>query len=129
MVHPIEEDVFRALVKKGTVPRFLLFDTTNFVVEHPAGRLPARGPSKEKRYDKPLVGLGLVTVGDLPVLTEVYPGNQGDAKVFAEVFGTLAKRLIDLEVATQRLSWSSTGESIRPTISTRSGGRCRSSRP
>ncbi len=103
VVHRIEEDVFRTLVKKGIDPRFLLFDTTNFFVEHQAGRFPARGHSKEKRYDKRLVGLGLVTVGDLPVLTEVYPGNQGDAKVFAEVFDTLAKRLIDLEVATQRL--------------------------
>jgi transposase len=103
IVHRVEEDVFRALVKKGIDPRFLLFDTTNFFVEHQAGRFPARGHSKEKRYDKRLVGLGLVTVGNLPVLTEVYPGNLGDAKVFAEVFDTLAKRLVDLEVATERM--------------------------
>ena len=103
VVHRIEEDVFRALVKKGIDPRFLLFDTTNFFVEHQAGRFPVRGHSKEKRYDKRLVGLGLVTVGNLPVLTEVYPGNQGDAKVFAQVFDTLAKRLVDLEVATDRM--------------------------
>lgn len=45
----------------------------------------------------------MVTVGDLPVLTEVYPGNQGDAKVFAGGFDTLGKRLIDREVATRRL--------------------------
>ncbi len=103
VVHRVEEDVFRTLVKKGIDPRFLLFDTTNFFVEHQAGRFPARGHSKEKRYDKRLVGLGLVTVGNLPVLTEVYPGNQGDAKVFAQVFDTLAKRLVDLEVATERM--------------------------
>jgi transposase len=103
VVHRVEEDVFRALVKKGIDPRFLLFDTTNFFVDHQAGRFPARGHSKEKRYDKRLVGLGLVTVGNLPVLTEVYPGNLGDAKVFAEVFDTLAKRLVDLEVATEKM--------------------------
>ena len=72
VVHRIEEDVFRTLVRKGIDPRFLLFDTTNFFVEHQAGRFPARGHSKEKRYDKRLVGLGLVTVGNLPVLTEPY---------------------------------------------------------
>jgi transposase len=103
IVHRVEEDVFRTLVKKGIDPRFLLFDTTNFFVEHQAGRFPARGHSKEKRYDKRLVGLGLVTVGNLPVLTEVYPGNQGDAKVFAQVFDTLSKRLVDLEAATKRM--------------------------
>lgn len=103
VVHRIESHIFRTLVRKGIDPRFLLFDTTNFFVEHQAGRFPARGHSKEKRYDKQLVGLGLVTVGNLPVLTEVYPGNLGDAKVFAEVFDTLAKRLVDLEVATERM--------------------------
>lgn len=103
VVHRVEEDVFRTLVKKGIDPRFLLFDTTNFFVEHQAGRFPARGHSKEKRYDKRLVGLGLVTVGNLPVLTEVYPGNLGDAKVFAQVFDILAKRLVDLEVATEKM--------------------------
>ncbi|MDE2044342.1 MAG: IS1634 family transposase [Thermoplasmata archaeon] len=103
VVHRIEEDVFRTLVKKGIDPRLLLFDTTNFFVDHQAGLFPARGHSKEKRYDKRLVGLGLVTVGTMPVLTEVYPGNEGDAKVFARVFDALVKRLVDLEVATEKM--------------------------
>ncbi len=103
VVHRIEEDVFRTLVKKGIDPRLLLFDTTNFFVDHQAGAFLARGHSKEKRYDKRLVGLGLVTVGTMPVLTEVYPGSKGDAKVFAQVFDALVKRLVDLEVATEKL--------------------------
>ena len=103
MVHQIEAAVFRTLVKKGIDPRLLLFDTTNFFVDHQAGTFPARGHSKEKRYDKRLVGLGLVTVGTMPVLTEVYPGNEGDAKVFARVFDGLVKRLVDLEVASEKM--------------------------
>lgn len=61
-----------------------------------------RAHSKQKRYDKLHAGLGLVTLGDLPVLSEVYPTNEGDVQVFARVFDALVKRLMDLEVATDR---------------------------
>jgi transposase len=101
--HRIEEHVFKTLLGKGIEPSWLLFDTTNFFAYHEAGRFFQRGHSKEKRYDKNLVGLGLVTLGNLPVLTEVYRGNEGDAQVFARVFDGLVKRLIDLEVATEKL--------------------------
>ncbi|MDG6912408.1 MAG: IS1634 family transposase [Nitrososphaerota archaeon] len=103
VTHRIEEHVFQTLLAKGIDPSWLLFDTTNFFAHHEADDLFQRGHSKEKRYDKNLVGLGLVTLGNLPVLTEIYPGNEGDARVFSHVFDTLVKRLLDLEVATERL--------------------------
>ena len=99
----IEEHVFRTLLSKGIDPRFLLFDTTNFFAYHQGGQLWRRAHGKEKRYDKLHVGLGMVTLGNLPCLTEVYPANEADPKVFARVFDTLVKRLVDLDVATKKL--------------------------
>ena len=103
VIHRIEAEVFQTLLKKGINPRWMLFDTTNFFADHQGGRLMRRAHSKQKRYDKLHAGLGLVTLGDLPILSEVYPANEGDAKVFARVFDSLVKRLVDLEVATDRL--------------------------
>ncbi len=45
----------------------------------------------------------MVTLGNFPCLTEVYPAHEADPKVFARVFDTLVKRLVDLEVATNKL--------------------------
>ena len=103
VTHRIEGRVFQTLLAKGIDPQWLLFDTTNFFAYHEAGHFFQRGHSKEKRYDKNQVGLGLVTLGSLPVLTETYRGNEGDARVFSHIFDTLVKRLIDLEVATEKL--------------------------
>ena len=103
VTHRIETHVFKALWKQGIDPRWMLFDTTNFFAYHEEGHYLKRAHSKEKRYDKLHVGLGLVTLGNLPVLTEVYPANDGDAQVFSRVFDALVKRLVDLEVATDRL--------------------------
>ena len=99
----IEAQVFQTLLKKGIDPRWMLFDTTNFFADHQGGRLMRRAHSKQKRYDKLQAGLGLVTLGDLPVLSEVYPANEEDAKVFARVFESLVKRLVDLDMATDQL--------------------------
>lgn len=103
-VHRIEGEVFRNLVQQGISPRWLLYDGTNFFLHHRGGRFPRKGRSKEKRYDKNLVGLGMVTAGNLPVLTEIHPGNEGEAKVFARIFDGFVQRLIDLDVATDRLT-------------------------
>jgi transposase len=103
VTHRIEGRVFETLLAKGIDPQWLLFDTTNFFAYHEAGHFFQRGHSKEKRYDKNQVGLGLVTLGNLPVLTETYRGNEGDARVFSHIFDTLVKRLLDLEVATEKL--------------------------
>jgi transposase len=99
----IEVHVFRTLLAKGIDPRILLFDTTNFFPYCRGGSLWKRAHGKEKRDDKLHVGLGMVTQGNLPCLTEVYPANEADPRVFARVFDTLVKRLVDLEVSSKKL--------------------------
>src|SRR5579863_7122182 len=102
--HRIEEEVFRNLLRQGIDPRWLLFDTTNFFTYHQSGRFPQKGHSKERRYDKNITGLGLVTAGPIPVLSETYPGDESDPAVFARVFDELVRRLERLEVQTDRLA-------------------------
>lgn len=102
--HRIEEEVFRTLLQQGIDPRWLLFDTTNFFTYHRGGRFPKKGHSKERRGDKNITGLGLVTAGPIPVLSETYPGQETDPEVFARVFDELVRRLTRLEVRTERLA-------------------------
>ena len=45
----------------------------------------------------------MVTLGNLPCPTEVYLAHEADPKVFARVFDTLVKCLVDPEVATKQL--------------------------
>jgi transposase len=103
-VHAIEGEIFRTLIDQGISPKWLLYDGTNFFTFHQADRWFQRGHSKEKRYDRNLLGLGMVTAGTLPVLTEVAPGNEGEAKVFTRIFDAFVQRLIDLDIATDRLT-------------------------
>ncbi len=100
----VEEALFRRLLARGIPPKWLLFDTTNFYTYHREGRFSKKGHSKERRADKNLTGLGLVTLGNLPVLSEVYAGNESDPKLFARVIEALQVRLERLEVATDRLT-------------------------
>jgi transposase len=100
----VEEDLFRRLLARGIPPKWLLFDTTNFYTYHREGRFSRKGHSKDRRADKNLTGLGLVTLGNLPVLSEVYAGNESDPKLFAHVLEALQVRLERLEVATDRLT-------------------------
>jgi transposase len=102
-VRAIQEDVFRTLRAQGLEPRLLLFDGTNEFVHHRAGRWTRKGKSKARRYDKNLVGLGMVTLETIPVLSEVFPGNRNDMDTFPEVFEALQKRLERLEVASEKL--------------------------
>lgn len=102
-VRAIQEDVFRALRARGLEPRLLLFDGTNEFVHHKVGRWARKGKSKARRYDKNLIGLGMVTMETIPVLSEVFPGNRNDMDTFPEVFEALQARLEHLGVATEKL--------------------------
>lgn len=103
-VRRIEEAVLGRLLKKGLRLKYLLFDGTNFYTYHKGSRLFKRGRSKQKRFDLNLAGLGLVTAEEIPVLSEVAPGNQNDVDTFAEAFDALLKRLEHLEVDTKELT-------------------------
>ena len=102
-VRAIQEEVFRTLLAQGLEPRLLVFDGTNEYVHHKAGRWAKKGKAKSRRYDKNLIGLGMVTLENLPILSEVVPGNQNDVETFPEIFDALVKRLEHLEVATEGL--------------------------
>ncbi|MGH9920005.1 MAG: hypothetical protein ACRD6W_14210, partial [Nitrososphaerales archaeon] len=102
-VRAIQEDIFRTLRAQGLEPHLLLFDGTNEFFHHRAGRWMKKGKSKARRYDKNLVGLGMVTMDTIPVLSEVFAGNRNDMDTFPEVFGALLTRLERLEVATEKL--------------------------
>ena len=102
-VRAIQEDIFRTLRQQGLEPRLLLFDGTNEFVHHRAGLWTRKGKSKARRYDKNLIGLGMVTMETIPVLSEVYPGNRNDMDTFPELFDALLTRLERLEVATDKL--------------------------
>ena len=102
-VRAIQEDVFRTLHSQGLEPHLLVFDGTNEFFHHQAGRWAKKGKSKARRYDKNLVGLGMVTMGTVPVLSEVTEGNRNDMDTFPEIFDTLLKRLEHLDVATEQL--------------------------
>jgi transposase len=102
-IHRIEEDILQAIRKEGLSLDRLLVDTTNFFTYHRDGGIHRKGHSKERRADKTLVGLGLVTSGPIPILSELFPGNEADPKVFHRVFEALVTRLERLDVPTDSL--------------------------
>lgn len=102
-IHRIEEDVLQTLRPQGLSLDRLLMDTTNFFTYHRDGGLHRKGHSKERRTDKALVGLALVTSGPVPILSELFPGNETDPEVFHQVFEALVARLERLEIPSEQL--------------------------
>ena len=100
VMRKIEDDIGKKLVELGIKPSTLFFDTTNFFtyIEH-GEDLPKKGKSKEKRYDKNLVGLGLaVSDTSVPFFHETYSGNIQDSKSFAMIFDKIVERLDSIDV-------------------------------
>lgn len=97
-IRKVEEEVVkRALEAYGLTPETLLFDTTNFATyldSATPAELPRRGHSKTKRNDLRLVGLALLLSRqeEVPLLSEIYPGNLPDPKTFPRVLSRLAER-------------------------------------
>lgn len=99
-IRAIERDLAARLVELGISPSRLIFDTTNrySYIEH-GQELPRKGFSKQKRFDKNIVGLALtVNEDNLPFMSEVFPGSEHDSAVFKRVFQAMCQRLEDLEV-------------------------------
>ena len=105
-ISSIEEDIARSLIDRGISPTRLIFDTTNeFTYIKHGESILKKGDSKAKRYDKNLVGLGLVVSdANLPFLSEVYSGNEHDSKVFVRMLDALCKRLERLKVNVKELT-------------------------
>ncbi len=69
-----------------------LFDLTNFHLEGQAlgNELAARGKSKQKRSDCPLISLALIVDADgFPVSSKVYKGNIGEPQTLKEILEEL----------------------------------------
>ena len=73
-----------------------LYDLTNTYLEgHGLGNtMAARGHSKEKRFDCPLMTLSLV-VGDdsMPICSQIYNGNQPEPETMESIMKRLSERL------------------------------------
>jgi len=91
----VEDRVATTLVTRGISPERLIFDTTNMVTHIEDGEeLPHKGPSKERRYDKNLLGLALAVGSDnVPLLHKTLPGNSSDINVFPRVVEGMHTRL------------------------------------
>ena len=105
-IEPIERDVSERLISLGYSPTRLIFDTTNqFTYIEKGEELPRKGKSKQKRYDKNIVGLALaVNDQNLPFLSSVHPGNKHDSDVFIEFFNTICSRLEDMKVDHKKIT-------------------------
>ncbi|AKB23580.1 Mobile element protein [Methanosarcina sp. MTP4] len=99
-IRKIEIDVSRTLIQKGIRPTKLTFDTTNFYthIEH-GEELPKKGFSKDKRYDKNLIGVGLTTSNkNIPFQTITYPANIPDVTLFSGLIDNICKRVEEIEI-------------------------------
>jgi transposase len=99
-IQKIELDISRTLIKRGLRPTRLIFDTTNFYTHIDRGEeLPQKGNSKEKRFDKNLIGVGLTTSDhNIPFQSITYPANETDSQLFSDIIDRICKRLQDIEV-------------------------------
>jgi len=102
-IRKIEMDVAIKLVELGHRPTRLIFDTTNYYTHIQNGEeLPKKSNSKEKRYDKNLIGLGMTVSDDnLPFNSFTYPANQHDTKVFSNIIDEICSRLKDIKIPTK----------------------------
>jgi transposase len=99
-IRKIENDVATRLVELGYKPTRLIFDTTNFYTHiQNCGELSRKSSSKEKRYDKNLIGLGMTISDDnIPFNSFTYPANQHDTKVFSNIIDEICDRLKRIKV-------------------------------
>ena len=99
-IRKIEMDVAIKLIELGHRPTKLIFDTTNYYTHIQNGEeLPKKSNSKEKRYDKNLIGLGMTVSDDnLPFNSFTYPANQHDTKVFSNIIDEICGRLKDIKI-------------------------------
>jgi len=93
-VEKLEEELCKALISKGIKPSTLIWDPTNFFTYIESGeQLPSKGASKEKRYDKNIINLGMVVSEEnIPLMHTVYGGNKRETEVVAEIVNTLHER-------------------------------------
>lgn len=98
IIASIEEEFASRMIEHFQVDvRTLLFDATNFetfIDSQTLSHLAQRGHAKSKRDDLRLLGLALLVSTDfhVPLLSQLYPGNQNDATTFGSVTASLVGR-------------------------------------
>lgn len=102
-IQSIELDVSRSLINQGLKPTRLIFDTTNFYTHINSGEtLPRKGNSKEKRFDKNLIGVGLTTSDhNIPFQSFTYPANKNDSQLFSDLIDNICRRLQEIQIPAQ----------------------------
>lgn len=105
-IKKIELDISRTLIKKGIKPTRLVFDTTNFYTHIEHGEdLPQKSHSKEKRYDKNLVGIGLIASDhDIPFQSITYPANVSDSDLFPIMIDSICERLQNIDIPAEDMT-------------------------
>lgn len=97
-IRAIEAELSARIVRTfGVDLRSLCFDCTNFdtyVDSSNGASLPQRGHAKSKRTDLRVVGLALLVSvdGEIPLFSQVYPGNQPDSVTFRSITDELVAR-------------------------------------
>ncbi len=101
----IEEEICKSLLNKGVKPSTLIWDPTNFFTYIEEGEeLPQKGASKEKRYDKNIINLGMVVSDEnIPLMHTIYEGNKRESEVMSDVVDTIHSRLQKLGAKTEEL--------------------------
>jgi transposase len=101
----IEEEICKSLLDKDIKPSTLIWDPTNFFTYIEEGEeLPRKGASKEKRYDKNIINLGMVISDEnIPLMHTTYEGNKRESDVMSEVVDTIHSRLQKLGAKTEEI--------------------------
>ena len=107
----IEGDLTRRIVDELDLKLDTLFyDATNFFTyiasTNSRPKLPQRGKSKQKRSDLRIFGLALLVSrdGQVPLCSQVYEGNCGDAKLFPDSLSRIRERLASLSLELEDLT-------------------------
>jgi len=101
----IEEEICKNLLEKGIKPSTLIWDPTNFFTYIEKGEnLPKKGASKEKRFDKNIINLGLiVSEQNIPLMHVVYEGNKRESEVITDITKLIHARLKKLNFEVENI--------------------------
>lgn len=104
-ISDIELELSKKLKEKGIIPDMIVWDTTNnYTFIDNGEKIPQKGKSKQGRYEKNLIGMGLAVSGEnIPVFHTTIPGDSHDAPLFNEIVDDIINRLRLIDVDPQGL--------------------------
>lgn len=101
----IEDALLQVLLAKGIKPSTLIWDPTNFFTYmEKSESLAKKGASKEKRFDKNIINLGLIVSEDnIPLMHTVYEGNKREVNIIEDITNIIFERLKRFGVETENI--------------------------